>query len=370
MPYLNFNQRFTEDEEEDKDNNNQPDRPTPAPDMYYRSFLKIDQLLTSQELISQKFGGKPAHDEMLFIIIHQTFELWFKQILYELDSCVNFLNKDVVEPQVLGTVARRLQRVTRIQKILTEQFTVLETMTPLDFLDFRGYLEPASGFQSLQFRILEYRLGLRRSQASRDFVLNELRDDDKQVLLQAEQQPTLFDAVQRWLETLSMEPKGCNLWQAYEKSVRRFIELDRKAVSKAPDAAVKLQRLQRTQELFDSIFDEEKYQETIPSKRRLSHKAFKAALMVHLLRDEPIFQVPFEILSLLIDIDENLTRWRSGHVALVHRIIGAKVGTGGSTGLEYVQETTKLKVFADFYNLSTFLIPRSLISIPPLRSSD
>ena len=122
----------------------------------YGSYLRIPELLALQTVRSRP----PAHDETLFIVVHQAFELWFKQILFELDAVLGVMGRDVVPEKAMGEVVAHLRRITAIQRLLLDQLDVLETMTPLDFLDFRDYLFPASGFQSVQFRLIENRLGL------------------------------------------------------------------------------------------------------------------------------------------------------------------------------------------------------------------
>src|SRR6186713_1609023 len=129
------------------------------PPVYYSDYLHLDSLLNSQKPKSEEFGYK-AHDEMLFIIVHQAYELWFKQILHEIDSVNRMFRDEVVDEKSIGIAVSRLHRVTEIQKLLIEQLRVLETMTPLDFLEFRDFLIPASGFQSFQFRLIENKLGL------------------------------------------------------------------------------------------------------------------------------------------------------------------------------------------------------------------
>lgn len=135
----------------------------PYPPAYYADYLRLEQLLSAQQPRSAEFG-KPAHDEMLFIIVHQAFELWFKQILHELESVCEMFESDFVDEKNLGVAVARLLRITEIQKVMIDQFRILETMTPLDFLEFRDFLSPASGFQSVQFRLIENRLGLLQEQ--------------------------------------------------------------------------------------------------------------------------------------------------------------------------------------------------------------
>ncbi|RYF85426.1 MAG: tryptophan 2,3-dioxygenase, partial [Chitinophagaceae bacterium] len=131
--------------------------------VYYGEYLQLHKIIDAQQPESFKDGKEPAHDEMLFIIIHQAYELWFKQILFEVNSVVDIMSKPQLNdnsPEV-QVVVHRMQRVVTILKVLVQQIDILETMTPLDFLDFRDMLRPASGFQSWQFKILEAKLGLK-----------------------------------------------------------------------------------------------------------------------------------------------------------------------------------------------------------------
>src|SRR6476620_4120088 len=132
-------------------------------EIYYHDYLRLNQLLNTQQLVSSEKNTVAAHDEMLFIIIHQTYELWFKQILYEIDSAIEIMKQPSINyntPQ-LQTVVHRLNRVATILKVLVHQIDILETMTPMDFLEFRDMLRPASGFQSTQFKRIEAMLGLK-----------------------------------------------------------------------------------------------------------------------------------------------------------------------------------------------------------------
>ena len=131
---------------------------THAP-IYYSDYLRLDRLLSLQSPESAKHGT-PVHDEMLFIIVHQAYELWFKQVLHEFDRIERDFSANPVDDEAMARIVHALARVHEIIKLLVAQLDVLETMTPADFLDFRNYLFPASGFQSLQFRLIETRLGL------------------------------------------------------------------------------------------------------------------------------------------------------------------------------------------------------------------
>jgi len=346
----------------------------PYPPIYYADYLELDKLLSSQKLKSVEYG-MPAHDEMLFIIVHQAYELWFKQILHEVDSVIRLFEKETVDEKNIGVAVARLSRITEIQKILIDQLRVLETMTPLDFLEFRDFLVPASGFQSVQFRIIENRLGL-KSKKRLDYnqhpYHSRLSKEHQKVVQQSEESASVFELVEKWLErTPFLEFKKFNFWDSYKKAIDKMLGDDWKIIENNPSLSVRekeaqVQQLDATRDNFDALFDEKKHDQLVElGHRRMSYRATQAALLICLYRDQPILHPPFKLLSSLIDVDELLTTWRYRHALMVHRMIGTKIGTGGSSGTQYLQATAEThKIFTDLFNLSTFLIPRS--SLPKL----
>jgi tryptophan 2,3-dioxygenase len=339
----------------------------PYPSVEYAEYLKLDQLLSSQSPKSLEYGP-PAHDEMLFVIVHQAYELWFKQILHELDSVLALFRADSVDERSIGVALSRLTRVTEIQKLLVDQLRVLETMTPLDFLDFRDFLVPASGFQSLQFRLIETKLGLRAEHRA-------LASSERRAALRAaEAEPSLFALVERWLErTPFLETPGFPFWSSYGRAVDAMLGGDRETIASNPtlsdeDRRRELAGLERTAASFAAVLDEATHLKLIAEgQRRLSWRATKAALFIHLYRDQPILHLPFQFLTTLVEVDELLAAWRYRHALMVHRMVGTKIGTGGSSGHQYLLGTVERnKIFSDLYNLSTFLISRSsLPALPP-----
>lgn len=342
--------------------------------LYYPDYLQLDKLLAVQDLESAK-GGKPVHDEMLFIVVHQAYELWFKQILWELDSIMAVFAQDFVDEADLGTVVARLRRITEIQTLLIHQVAVLETMTPLDFLDFRDYLFPASGFQSVQFRMVENKLGLRRQDrlllAGAPYTAR-FRDEDRELVESLEDQPSLFDLVERWLErTPFLDRGGFSFWEAFQEAVRRRIEADRAVVEANPnltdeERAAQLEDFETTMEQYQALFHPALHaQQRAAGRRRFSHRAFQAALFITLYRDQPALHDPYRLLELLMDIDEGFTAWRYRHAQMARRMIGRRIGTGGSAGAKYLERSAeRSRVFADLFDLSTFLVPRD--DRPPL----
>lgn len=341
-------------------------------DITYSSYLQLERILDAQDRLSGQAGKDPAHDEMLFIITHQAYELWFKLILFEMDRVQEIFAQDHVPDTDLRKVASALKRIVEILKLLGQQLDVLETMTPLDFLDFRGVFRTASGFQSIQFREVEVRLGLRRD-ARIEYAGcpydSYLPDDARRQINTVEKQPSLFDQLEEWLaRTPFVEMGGFKFWDAYRGAVADMIDADREAVENDASLSTQsrkaeLEKLDNTQKRFDYLLDgPDKDKAGEGMNWRLSHRALQAALFINLYRDQPVLQGPFSILRRLMDIDELLAIWRYRHALMVQRMLGVKMGSGGSSGHDYLMETTqKHRIFKDLFALSTFLIPRSAL---------
>ncbi|HLF40884.1 MAG TPA: tryptophan 2,3-dioxygenase family protein [Acidimicrobiia bacterium] len=347
----------------------------PAEPLYYWDYLRLDQLLSAQEPRSAKGSQPAAHDELLFIVVHQAFELWFKQVLFELDAVLDVMGRDVVADKAMDEVVAHLRRIIAIQRLLVDQIDVLETMTPLDFLEFRDELIPASGFQSVQFRLIENKLGLaarHRLRIKGSPYTSVLSAEHVARLQASESEPSLHDHLARWLErTPFLSFGGFDFWSAYRDAVREMLERDRRVIETHPtldEAGRNEQRsiLGHTAAGFDAVFDAGRWAELVAQgKRRLPHRAFLAALLINLYREEPVFQLPFRLLTALVDIDENFTTWRQRHALLAHRMIGGRIGTGGTAGHEYLEAAVRRhRIFTDLFDLPTYFIPRS--ALPPL----
>ena len=204
----------------------------------YSDYLKLDDILNSQELKSAE-NGTPAHDEMLFIIIHQVYELWFKQVLHELDSVLNIFGQEKVVESDVSLAVSRLNRIIEIQKILIDQIRILETMTAMDFLEFRDDLFPSSGFQSAQFRLLENKLGLLKNERinyGRKDYKNVILEEDKIKVEQSENERSLFELLENWLErTPFLSFEGFNFWEQYSDAVRSMLHDEKRVIQKNPN---------------------------------------------------------------------------------------------------------------------------------------
>jgi tryptophan 2,3-dioxygenase len=259
-----------------------------AKQLTYGGYLKIRELLSLQQLLSDP----PQHDETLFIIIHQVYELWFKQLLHEIDAIIGRLERD----DVLGA-NRALRRCIEIQRVLVSQVAVLETMTPMDFLAFRDHLMPASGFQSSQFREIEFVSGLK----DRRFLANYEPGSPEYARLEDRLGlPSLGEAFNRLLNR-----RGFGLVEGPESRDDR------------------LHRMTRIYTDTERNYD------------------------------------LFLLAEGLIEYDETFSLWRLHHVQMVERMIGSKTGTGGSEGAAYLRKTADRKFFPDLWELRTFLSNRT-----------
>lgn len=331
-------------------------------EVHYSDYLQLNRILDSQTLESD-LRGQHAHDEMLFIVIHQAYELWFKQLLYEADSVVRIMEQPSLNDNSpeLQTVVHRLSRCGTILKVLVHQIDIMETMTPMDFLDFRDMLRPASGFQSWQFKLLEARLGLKyEHRYGQQYYTSQLRQPEIDAIKAAETSPSLLQLVNGWLERMPFfrlpadgplpgqtgkpQDHGIAFWANYRQ---RYLE--------------SLADVEKTNlALFDKIFFGSPPPEgTQTESRSLSPAACRAALFIMLYRGYPILQLPFQVLNQLLEIDEQLSTWRYRHMSMVHRIIGTRIGTGGSTGKDYLSAAMmKHHLFKEVAGLTSFLIER------------
>ena len=257
----------------------------------YNKYLRVQDLIALQDCLSDPVH----HDELLFITVHQAYELWFKQILHELDAAIAFISDDR-----LSAAARTVRRVVEIEKLLVTQIHILETMTPISFLGFRDELNPASGFQSMQFREIEFTSGLKD-----DSILAEFHDDSfaSSRLQKRIESPSLSDAFfgalsRRGFNVPKPDPGSAEQRQAYELRTRAVLEIL-------------------------SHF-EDRYEE-------------------------------FQLTEALLEHDEYFSLWRFHHIKMVERMVGAKRGTGGSEGIGYLKTTLDKKFFPELWEARTYL---------------
>ena len=262
------------------------------PPLSYNKYLRVPDLINLQDCLSD-----PAHhDELLFITVHQAYELWFKQILHELDAAIKLLDEDR-----LAAATRAVRRVVDIEKLLVNQIHILESMTPISFLAFRDQLNPASGFQSMQFREIEFSSGLKDSQILQEFAADAFAYER---LKRRSSQPSLSDAFYAALERRGLnaptDAEGDDTKRAYGQRTRTVLEI--------------------------LTHFENRHEE-------------------------------FQLSEALLEHDEYFALWRSHHIKMVERMVGAKRGTGGSEGIGYLKTTLDKKFFPELWEARTYLDP-------------
>jgi tryptophan 2,3-dioxygenase len=319
--------------------------------VYYSEYLQLDKILNAQAPESGK-EGMQADDEMLFIIIHQAYELWFKQILFELDIIRRVFRQDAISnntPDIYNSV-HRLKRICRILEIAVNQMTVMETMTPLDFLDFRDLLRPASGFQSIQFKMIEAALGLHyNARHGQGYYLSQLTEQDIERVKKAEGEQSLLVLVNAWLERMPFI-KDQKHWPKNEGFYEQYYAAYKASLRKGEEGNL---------QTFESLFHDEA---AYPTGRSFSFQSSRNALFIMLYRDYPLLHLPFELLSTLLEVDELLSLWRHRHIHMVQRTIGKRTGTGGSTGADYLKKAADSHyIFKELAELTSFLLPRNML---------
>lgn len=325
--------------------------------VYYGEYLQLDKIIKAQEPVSFGTADEAAHDEMLFIVIHQAYELWFKQILFEVDSVLNIMNQPKLNDNSpeLQTIVHRLQRCVTILRVLVQQVDILETMTPMDFLDFRDKLRPASGFQSWQFKILEAKLGLKyEHRHGQEYYISQLKQPEIDLIKSVENTPTVLELLNAWLERMPFTVSEA--WQDADQKEMFFDQYEKIFMNSLADAEKK------NADFFKNVFlgtDEN-------AERALSPKACQAALFIMLYRGYPMLELPFQLLEVLQEIDNQLGAWRFRHINMVRRMIGTRIGTGGSSGAGYLQGAMeKHYIFKEISQLNSFLIDRRKLPALP-----
>lgn len=334
-------------------------------ELYYSNYLNLETILNAQHPVK-----KTAHDEHLFIITHQTYELWFKQIIYEISSICDLMSHASFSSEQFNSILLRLERCTKIFSVLIEQMNILETMSALGFLSFRDDLIPASGFQSVQFKVIEALLGLKREKDLAGFQFN---DDDKLRLLEQSKHEDLFSCFVKWLEAMPFNyelntpfwKNFFSLVQDYQQKEEHFTERE-DAVSQN-QCKIHLKLTEKNQSLYLALLNQEKFNEKLNAhQKKLPFSATVSALFIFLYCDEPTLSLPYRIIQELMNLEEKIALWRFRHLAMVQRMLGFKMGTGGTSGQEYLKKQIESKsFFKDFFELASYLIPREKIPAIP-----
>ena len=353
----------------------------------YWDYLRLDRLLDLQ-------GGLEGHesallpDELHFIIVHQVYELWFKLMLREMRLARNHLDRPQVDEQIVPHVVHHLGRVESILRLLVSQFEVIETLTPQDFLAFRDKLVPSSGFQSFQMREVEILMGLETAGQKRikygttdpiehiqkeaggtgagQLALRRLRE------VRAER--SLLQALEHWLTRTPIQgstPEDADDDANISEFVRQY--LSRLKIYQAVNLermvdALGEEKREGLQTRFTAIADAAAVflsAEDAPVDDRSRRRRIRVAvLFIESYRNLPLLSWPRLLLDAFVELEEQFVLWRHRHARMVERVIGRRVGTGGSEGVAYLDKTTQYRVFNDLWTARSLLMPKT--ELPPL----
>ena len=340
--------------------------------MTYGGYLQLDELLKLQDGPSG-YAPTPSNDEQHFIIVHQAFELWFKLILRELKETHTLLNQEHVAEEKLPQMVHHLDRVTEIFRLLSNQWKVMETLTPQGFLAFRDKLGTSSGFESWQMRELEVLLGLDNAQrmGGMDPLLHmkklarEGKVTDK-VLTDFEStssEPSLREALSAWLSRTPINgslPNAKGDDEVLELFINRHLEAMRAhgeeviahivAIGHGEEAPVRA-RIEAATEQAEHFLR--------PDGQISRSRA--GLLFIESYRELPLLSWPRKLIDSFVGLEQSMLLFRSAHARMVERMIGRRMGTGGSSGVDYLDATTKYRVFVDLWAVRTLLVKREAL---------
>ena len=352
----------------------------------YWDYLKLDELLGLQGGVENDEATLHP-DESHFIIVHQVYELWFKLSLIQLRLARDQLAPVEVSEDAIPFVVHHLRRVNQIFEVAVTHFSVVETLTPQDFLGFRDRLIPASGFQSFQLREIEILMGLEDQdrvllgQTSpmehiRKLGANTSTGDRAWARIQrARSEETLRQALHRWLYRTPIQgssPDDPNDAQAVDTFIEDYLaahaeEQERQKARMISQLGMEPEAIKARYDAASQVAREFLYAEDQPEAERVRIKRIRAALLfIESYRDLPLLAWPRNLIDTIVELEEQMVLFRHRHARMVERTIGRRVGTGGSAGVDYLDRTTKYRIFVELWAVRTLLLRRE--ARPALRN--
>lgn len=345
----------------------------------YGGYLRLEELLTLQNG-PEGYTPPPSNDELHFIIVHQTFELWFKLILRELKEARALMDVERIDEASIPRVVHHLERVSEIFRLLADQWKVMETLSPQDFLAFRDRLGTSSGFESWQMRELEVLMGLDNEQRMGGMDplahMQRLAKDGKVPaaaladLEATSRAPSLNDVLTTWLSRTpihgsSPQDQGDDaVVQAYIdehlKAMRAHGEqviAHMTAIGHGEEATLR-PRIEAGVQAAESFL--------APEGKPARHRA--GLLFIESYRDLPLLSWPRRLIDSFVDLEQSMLLFRAHHARMVERMIGRRMGTGGSSGVDYLDATTKYRIFVDLWAVRTLLVKRD--ALPEMDNAD
>jgi tryptophan 2,3-dioxygenase len=345
----------------------------------YWDYLRVPELLSLQGGLEDDESALMP-DELHFIIVHQAYELWFKLVLRELRLARDHLSAPKVPEEAISLVVHHLRRVGTVMHLLVDQFAVMETLTPQDFLAFRDKLTPASGFQSYQMRELEMLLGLSDEErvaygdthALQHIEALAKKSSSGEAIWKRVQatrsEGTLRSALHSWLYRTPIQgsaptdPGDAAVVHAFLEQYLARVKEHQRAQAKRTEKAMGLDPV-----LVERRFAEESknverflFAHDVPDADRERTLRIRASLLfIESYRDLPLLAWPRLLLDSIVEVEEQFVLWRNRHARMVERVIGRRVGTGGSSGVDYLDQTARMRVFPELWSVRTLLLPRT-----------
>lgn len=353
----------------------------------YTDYLKLGELLKLQGGLEEN-EDELIPDELLFIVVHQALELWFKIVNRELKMARDQLIEPTVAEETIPHVVHHLRRVNRVLELAVDHFQVMETLTPQDFLGFREKISPASGFQSSQMREMEILLGMKSKQRVRYGKVDPIKHLEKlaksggatekawERIQEIQEQATFQEALRTWLYRTPIHG-SIPTNDGDEAVVTKFIEdylnnfdgfMDRqrdKLKANMPESGDSTARFDSAKaSAREFLMAEDVDEADRPRLRRIR----AGLLFIESYRTLPLLAWPRLLLDTVVELEELLLIWRNRHARMVERMIGRRVGTGGSSGVDYLDKTGKVRIFVDLWAVRTVMMPKD--TLPELLNPD
>ncbi len=355
----------------------------------YWEYIKTEEILSLQTGVDPS-DAQLSNDEVMFIVVHQIDELWFKLILRELASVRNLFAQQRVREQSLSAVGRGLRRTALWFRQVSTHFQLMETMTTRDYLSFRDKLSPASGFQSAQLREIEILIGLEADKrlplGHESSYMQSLRHDDgspsaayHRVSRRLEDVPTLYDALGEWLYRTPIQgsiPEMDDDAQKVQEFITSYIEAHRVEIEGVKQRACAQASNDKDRERLSKRYDRESHNARAflravdrPEEIRPRSSRIRAALVfIESYRELPLLAWPREVLDAVVELEQSFLIFRQRHARMVERVIGRRTGTGGSAGVDYLDQTAlRYRIFHDLWTVRTLLIRKD--ALPPLKGA-
>jgi tryptophan 2,3-dioxygenase len=344
----------------------------PGVRMTYGGYLRLDELLNLQDG-PEGYSPAPSNDELHFIIVHQAFELWFKLILRELKEARDALLAPKIEEHQIPVIVHHLERVSEIFRLLADQWKVMETLSPQDFLAFRDRLGTSSGFESWQMRELEVLLGLEQEQrvGGMDPLAHMRRLSEEGKVTQETMAafeatynaPSLNDTLSAWLARTPIHGSlpGST---GDEEVVRSYVDAHLRSMAEHGEEVIQHMVTigHGTEEsLRPRIEGGVKAAETFLLPDGNVHRGRAGLLFIESYRELPLLSWPRQLIDSFVELEQSMLLFRTHHARMVERMIGRRMGTGGSSGVDYLDATTKYRVFVDLWAVRTLLVKREAL---------